>query len=314
MGALSICKECTVPGPEEVVSQFLLFKQATGIAARTYKDYKKTISLLFSRFPDALDYPRKRTLEFLSSYENPCSYNVYYAYLKVFWDWSIAEGYIAGDQHPLSGLKKRKPRGRIVQFDDKEITHLLKQPDKTTYAGLRDYCLLCLQIDTGIRPGEALQLLPGDFNTERGEIIIRAEVSKTRTYREVPISVPTQEAIMKLLDVQPESWTDAPIFANETGAMLKETSWSRRVAAYGKKCGLKITAYHLRHVAALLLLRKGADVFTVQRMLGHATMDMTKHYLAALNLEDTKKGHKKAGVMLSLLGEDPPVNKRIRKL
>jgi len=115
------------------------------------------------------------------------------------------------------------------------------------------------------------------------------------------------------LSSRPDSWTNAPIFANETGTGLQETSWSRRVKSYGKKCGLDITAYHLRHAAALLLLRKGADAFTVQNILGHSTMTMTRHYVN-LTSEDTRRGHGKAGVILSILGKEAPKNQRVRKL
>ena len=252
-------------------------------------------------------------MEFLSGYENPSSYNIRFQNLKVFWDWTAREGYFRGDRHPLDGLKKRRPRGRIVQLEEKEVHALLQQPDKNTYAGFRDYCLLLLQIDTGIRPGEALQLMSDDFHREKGEVIVRAEVAKTRTPRILPLAVPTVAAIGKLLTHRPDEWKDAPVFASETGTVLRETSWSLRVKDYGKRCGLDITAYSLRHAAALLLLRKGADAFTVQNILGHTTMTMTRHYIN-LTTEDTRRGHGKAGVLLSILGKEAPKNQRVRKL
>ena len=313
MSTVPIRKEFRNLQPRDIVPLFLTFKRASGISPRTQKDYEKALSLFFSRFPDALDYPRERTMEFLSGYENPSTYNLHFAYLKVFWDWTMSEGYFRGDRHPLDGLKKRKPRGRIVQLEEKEVHALLQQPDKNTYAGFRDYCLLLLQIDTGIRPGEALQLMSDDFHREKGEVIVRAEVAKTRTPRILPLAFPTVAAIGKLLSSRPEGWEESPIFAGETGEPLQETSWSRRVAAYGKKCGLTITAYHLRHAAALLLLRKGADAFTVQNILGHSTMTMTRTYVN-LTTEDTRRGHGKAGVLLSILGKEAPKNQRVRKL
>ncbi|MPM09933.1 Tyrosine recombinase XerC [bioreactor metagenome] len=128
----------------------------------------------------------------------------------------------------------------------------------------------------------------------------------------LPLAFPTVAAIGKLLSSRPEGWEESPIFAGETGEPLQETSWSRRVAAYGKRCGLTITAYHLRHAAALLLLRKGADAFTVQALLGHSTMQMTRTYVN-LTAEDTRRGHGKAGVILSILGKGAPKNQRVRK-
>lgn len=311
MCAIPIFKEYWNLRPEDIVPQFILFKQASGLSDRTINDYKKMLKLFFSRFPDALDFPREKTMEFLSKYKNPGSYNINYAYLKVFWDWVQAEGYFKGDRHPLDGLKKRKPRGRIVQLSEKDISRLLSQPDKSRYTGLRDYCLICLQIDTGVRPGEALQLTPEDLSPEKKEIIIRAEIAKTRVSRVLPLSDFTVQNILKLLTVRP--WKRAPIFATETGTPYSVQSWSRRVNAYGKKCGLNITAYHLRHASALLLLRRGADAFTVQKMLGHSNMTMTRHYID-LTMQDVRRGHDNAGVLLSILGQESSKPVRMRKI
>ena len=311
MCAIPIFKEYWNLKPEDIVPQFILFKQASGLSDRTIKDYRKMLKLFFLRFPDALDYPRERTLQFLSTYKHPGSYNINFAYLKVFWDWTQAEGFFKGDRHPLDGLHKRKHQGRIVQLTEKNIADVLSQPDKSRYTGLRDYCLICLQIDTGIRPGEALQLMPSDFSHEKKEVIIRAEVAKTRVSRVLPLSDPTVQAIQKLLTVRP--WKNAPIFATETGTPYSVRSWSRRLNAYGKKCGLSITAYHLRHASALLLLRRGADAFTVQNMLGHSNMTITRHYIA-LTMQDVRRGHDNAGVLLSILGQESSKPQRMRKI
>ena len=86
---------------------------------------------------------------------------------------------------------------------------------------------------------------------------------------------------------------------------------------YGKKCGLNITGYALRHTAALFILRHGMDVFSLQRIMGHATMEMTRHYVN-LTTEDTRKAHGQAGVILSLVEEEPgrkkPKKKRLRRI
>ena len=313
MCAIPIRKEYWNLQPEDVVPQFILYKQASGLSERTITDYQKLLRLFFTRFDDALEFPRERTMEFLASYKNPCSYNIYYAYLKCFWDWTQQEGFFKGDRHPLDGLHKRKPRGRIVQLEEREVASLLSQPDKSRFTGFRDYCLMCLQLDTAIRPGEALQLMPEDFSADRKEIIVRAEVAKTRTQRVLPLSDVTVKGLMKMIMLRPSSWKDAPLLPTETGTPFEVASWSRRVKSYGKKTGLDITAYSLRHAAALLLLRKGANAFCVQNILGHATMQMTKHYLA-LTTEDTKKGHDNAAVLFSILGNKGQARQRITKI
>ena len=159
-----------------------------------------------------MDTPRQSCLEYLTRYENPYSYNQRIAYLKCFWDWCISEDLIPGEKHPLAGLKKRKVQGRIVQLEEREVARLLKQPDLTRYTGIRDHALMCLQIDTGIRPNEALQLVPDDFKADKQEITVRAETAKTRQARTLPISAPTAKEILTLLQVRPKEWGNVNIF------------------------------------------------------------------------------------------------------
>ncbi len=301
--------------PDYIVPLFLAYKRAQGLADKTIQDYTVVLGLFFRLHPDGLDNPRAATMEFLAAYDNPNSYNLRFAYLKNFWDWTIEEGLFRGDFHPLRGLKKRKPQHRIVQLSERDIGRLLKQPDRTTYCGLRDYALMLLQIDTGARPGEALTLAPGDYNREERNIIIRAEHAKTRAARTLPLSGATMDAIDRLLAVRPREWSESPLFCSDDGTPFNVTSWSRRVASYGAACGLNITAYSLRHFAALALLRQGASAFTVQRLLGHSTLSTTRIYLA-LTDEDTRREHAAAGVVPFILGSEapPPPRKRLRKI
>lgn len=305
-------------GVSETVNMFLTYKKAGGLSERTITDYANMLRHFFKLYPGGMDTPRQSCLEYLTRYENPYSYNQRIAYLKCFWDWCISEDLIPGEKHPLAGLKKRKVHGRIVQLEEREVARLLKQPDLTRYTGIRDHALMCLQIDTGIRPYEALQLIPDDFKADKQEIIIRSELSKTRQPRTLPISMLTAREIIKLMQIRPKGWGNVNIFCSENGTELNVSSWSRRVLAYSQSAGLeRLTAYSLRHTAALLLLRRGADAFTVQRMLGHADMQMTRHYIN-LTCEDTRRNHAQAGVMNALLlgdkNSDSPKMQRIRRI
>ena len=303
-------------GVSETVNMFLTYKKAGGLSERTITDYANMLRHFFKLYPGGMDTPRQSCLEYLTRYENPYSYNQRIAYLKCFWDWCISEDLIPGKKHPLAGLKKRKVQGRIVQLEEREVARLLKQPDLTRYTGIRDHALMCLQIDTGIRPNEALQLVPDDFKADKQEITVRAETAKTRQARTLPISAPTAKEILTLLQVRPKEWGNVNIFCSENGSPFSVSAWSKRVVDYSKSAGLeRITSYSLRHTAALLLLRRGADAFTVQRMLGHADMQMTRHYIN-LTCEDMRRNHAQAGVINALLleekGNNAPKMQRIR--
>jgi len=315
MSVVPIRQECRNIQPDYALSSFLSFKKTQGVSFRTQDDYQSILGFFFRLHPNALDAPRESTLAFLGRYSNPASFNLRYSYLSVFWKWMMEEGYFRGDGYPLRGLKKRKVQHRIIQLSEKDIGRLLKQPNTTTYCGLRDYALLLLSIDTGARPNEALTLTPEDYSREEGSITIRAEHAKTRTARTLPLSPPTMDAMNRLLAVRPKEWSAATIFCSDTGTPFQVVSWSRRVKDYGKACGLNVTAYSLRHCAALMLLRQGASAFAVQRVLGHSSMTMTRVYVN-LNDEDIRREHATAGVILHILGGKAPTppRKRLRRI
>ncbi|HOQ51704.1 MAG TPA: tyrosine-type recombinase/integrase [Candidatus Atribacteria bacterium] len=107
--------------------------------------------------------------------------------------------------------------------------------------------------------------------------------------------------------MQPLEWRDTTVFCSFEGKELSEVSFGRRLKEYSRKIGYKITPYDLRHSFALLYLRNGGNVFTLQRTLGHTDLNMTKRYLA-LTGEDLKVEHEKATPVSDIVG------KRVRRV
>ncbi|MGB4412768.1 MAG: site-specific integrase, partial [Atribacterales bacterium] len=173
------------------------------------------------------------------------------------------------------------------------VEKLLKLPEQKTFTGLRNYTLILLTLDTGIRPGEALKLLPENFNLEGREVTILPGVAKTKTQRTLPLSPLTCLWVKKLLSVRPNSWRESiPVFCSQDGKPLQVNSWSHILAKYSKKLGYKVTPYDLRHTFALYSLREGMNPFALQRILGHSDLTMTKRYLS-LTQDDLKREHEK---------------------
>jgi site-specific recombinase XerD len=288
--------------------QFLTFKRADGRAPRTLKDYQEHISFFYRSYPDAWEQPRPAVMAYLSRYENPSTYNLRLAYLKVWFDWLMAEGLFPGDRHPLMGLKKRKPQGRVVDIPAATLKALLDAPDTSTYAGLRDRALMLLQIDTGVRPGEALSLMETDLDMASMVVHVPAHVSKTRERRSMPFSATTADALQRLLRVRPEEWKESPVFCSCSGEHMYPSSWNHRIKGYGEKIGAEITPYMLRHCFALSFLRNGGNVFSLQKLLGHSTLAMTQKYLA-LSMEDLQKAHAAASPVNALIPKKKKMGK-----
>lgn len=277
------------------LEEFLLFRQASGAAKRTLDDYRYHVGAFLKASPGVAGYEdlQKAVVRYLSQ---PCSTgyrNIKLKYLRSFFNWCVREGYLSAN--PTAGIKKAKEDLTNVRHTTLEaIKKLLAAPDKRTYAGLRDYCLMLVQIDTGARPGELFHVKPCDLNLAARELYIRSEVSKTRTGRTLILSPLTAQTLAKFLSVRPEWWGDGvPLFATETGRPLTRHQWGTRLRKYCRKVGVKVTPYGLRHTFAIEFLKGGGDAFSLQRILGHQDLSMTRRYVRLLQ-DDIRQAHEKA--------------------
>jgi integrase len=294
-------------GFHNLLELFLFEKKAEGRAPRTISDYKLHVSMFFKRFPRALRSEkdlRNSVLKYFSDDIKPATFNLRRVYLKAFFDFLVRENVI--EKNPID-FKKRKDEGRARAIPLEVLKELLSTLDKKTYAGFRDYCLILFMLDTGIRPGEALNLKKEDFNFASFEVTIPEDVAKTRRKKTLPLYPVVAKEIKRLISLQPLDWRDVTVFCSFEGKELSGDSLCRRLKEYSHHIGYKITPYDLRYSFALLYLRNGGNVFTLQRTLGHTDLNMTKRYLA-LTGEDLKAEHEKATPVSDMVG------KRVRKV
>lgn len=267
----------------EALDKFLVWKKAQGVSEQTLLDYSTHVNLLIKRYPtvkDSFDDLQESVFHHLGQANiKPATYNNRLVYLRTFFDWCVDNQVFS--LNPLSGFKKRKDEGRIVNIDEDTLRALIELPDRNTFAGLRDYALFLTFLDCGIRPKEAFGLTEPDFNYRAGELYIRSEKAKTRVSRTLHLTSQTAEAIQDLLSVRPEEWNGkAPIFCSNEGKPMNRHTWGDRVEKYCGILGTHIRPYDLRHSFALLFLRGKGNALALQKMLGHADLTMTKRYVA----------------------------------
>lgn len=293
---------------EDYFEEFLLQKELEGLRPRTLNDYRYYIPRFFEGV--SLENPEtitERVKEYFTQKLSPASFNLRRSYIKSFFSYLVAQGAVT--YNPID-FPKRKVEGRARAIPEDVLEMLLELPDKNTFTGLRNYTLMLFSLDTGIRPGEALQLLPEDFNLRSREVVIPKEVAKTKTSRTLPLSPVICVAVQKLLLTRHPAWKDdAPVFCSQDGERLQTHSWSRIMAKYSKKLGVRITPYDLRHSFAIIYLRNGGNVFALQRTMGHTDLNMTKHYLA-LDGDDLKNELEKSSPINSLIKPKKRVRKR----
>jgi site-specific recombinase XerD len=181
-----------------------------------------------------------------------------------------------------------------------ELESLLKAPDTNTLRGLRDKAMFEMLFSTGLRVSE-LCALPRDINLKLDEMSVRGKGEKVRV---VFISDDARNAVKKYLDKRDDM--DDALFVqiggkgNEKLAQKKDSlrltprSIERIIKQYAINCGIskKVTPHVIRHSFATDLLRNGADLRSVQMLLGHANINTTQIYTHVTDTE-LKKIHKK---------------------
>lgn len=178
--------------------------------------------------------------------------------------------------------KKTKPLPQLLYSD--EVDRLLDEPGEKGRLGLRDQALLELLYSSGIRIGEAVQINLGDVEFEQGALRVKGKGQKERV---VPIGTYAVAALQKYLNesrrlicghkiVSPID----PLFVNWRGKRLTTRGAYGIITKYLEKVApnRNLTPHSLRHTFATHLLEGGADLRSLQELLGHSRMSSTQIY------------------------------------
>lgn len=180
-------------------------------------------------------------------------------------------------------------RNKISEFlTDQEIKDLLRQPDRQTFLGKRDFLILKLMILTGLRRAEICGLRRGDLMVSGDRAYLKI-LGKGQKVREIRIADP--EVLSDLVDyfkkVGSLSNPEAPMFftASQRGGhqirQITPETIRRIVEKYVRlaKIPKRITPHSLRHTFLTQALKRGADLATVQGLAGHSNIQTTSRYL-----------------------------------
>lgn len=220
------------------------------------------------------------------------------ASLKNFFAFAALRGVCA--QNPVHDIHVEKNERKLPQIlTGKEVELLLSQPVQTDMKGYRDKAMLELLYATGIRVSELISLNVDDVNLNVGFISCSAK-GKTRV-------IPLYPAAIKALhnyifDIRPQMIAnplESSLFVNVNGERMTRQGFWKIVKHYQQTAGIDkdITPHTLRHSFAAHLLENGADLRSIQEMLGHSDISSTQIYAQVLqqNLKSVyNKYHPKA--------------------
>lgn len=221
------------------------------------------------------------------------------AAIRAFYGYLVAAGLLK--KNPLADMESPRPARRLPQvLSVKEVERLLSQPRGFDPVSLRDRAIIELLYATGLRVSEAVSLNLGDINLENGFLRCLGKGSKERL-------VPVGEIALKALEEYLKKGrsrligkkSNSALFLNQHGKRLTRQGLWKILKKYAGLAGIKakLTPHTLRHSFATHLLECGADLRSVQEMLGHADISTTQIYthLTAKRLKEVyKRTHPRA--------------------
>lgn len=220
------------------------------------------------------------------------------ASLRSFYSFMVAAGHLKSD--PTKGFTVSRVERKLPQIlTSKEVDLFLEQPDCSDAKGFRDKAMLELLYATGIRVSELISLDIQDLNLTIGFVRCRSH-SKERMIPLYPAAVRALELYVN--DIRPQLLEDpeeTALFVNMNGERMSRQGFWKIVKCYQEKAGIEkdITPHTLRHSFAAHLLENGADLKSIQEMLGHADISSTQIYIQVANqkLKDVySKSHPRA--------------------
>ncbi len=215
--------------------------------------------------------------------------------IRHFFRFCFAEGVIKED--PAANIQSPKFRQSLPEFLSlAEVDRLLTQPDVHSTLGLRDKAMIELLYSTGLRVSELCGLKSQDIQMELG--CLRC-IGKGNKERLVPVGKQALQVIQRyVVESRSQILGDrisSYLFPSRSGAPMSRIAFWKILGTYGKKAGLRkaLTPHMLRHSFATHLLDRGADLRSVQIMLGHADIATTQIYthIVEERLKQVYKAH-----------------------
>lgn len=273
---------------EEVIQLFLDFLSVEkGLSANTILSYGRDLEkyLLFLR-KEKIDWTRAgedNLVRFIHHQSRAGlqarSLARLISALKSFYRFLVLDGLVKKD--PSANLSSPKtwmtlPKYLTVQ----EVEDLLRQPDDKDLHGLRDRAMLEVLYATGLRVSELIQLKPKDLNLDNGYLICRGKGGKERV---VPLGKSAAAVTKRYIEEARPQLQKKPteaLFLTRLGDPFTRQGFWKTLREYARKAGLasKISPHILRHSFATHLLERGADLRSVQLMLGHSQITTTQIY------------------------------------
>lgn len=316
---------------EWLTDEFMLYCRSTQLREKTMSSYEQTLHLFGRWLSDELkiytvdkitenvirkyiddlmvrgkytfyvnDLSKKKNCpDRRRDYRKPVSIttiNNYIRNIRVFFNWMEREYIIR--KNPMKRIRQLKyNRQAKVFLSDEDLKKFLSKFDKSYFTEHRDYVMIVLMLDSGMRLGECSTVLVTDLELARKRINLRAEETKGRKDRTVYFSPKTETIIRRWLQFKDRYVESDYLFPiKEHGGSIGVGNFESNFKKYILRAGLneEYTPHCLRNNFAKRCLMNGMDIFTLSKILGHSSVEVTEQAYLDLTDEDISKQYHRA--------------------
>lgn len=281
------------PTLEEALAEFYEDQRYKGNSVATLRFYRSNLQR-FQRDTSTiyLDEYREATIRaWLIAHHgvSKATLATYDRSLRVVGRWLFRRGYLPED--PMERLPKPKAKlAPLATFTEDEVRAMVKVARAGRYP-LRDVALITLLLDTGLRIGEAMNLRLQSVDWVQGWLTVNGKTGP----RVVPFGRKSRLALRRYVDQGRRTYspTVQHLFVARGGAPMTVQTATQRVAKLARAAesrASKVGPHTFRHTFAVEFIRAGGDAFTLQRILGHTTLDMTRRYVHLAD-DDLRRVH-----------------------
>lgn len=272
---------------EVAVRLFVLRNRSQNLAIGTQVLYGKHLAA-FRRWNDRNGASSPATVApallraFLSDYKatkaSDATVDCAFRVLRTFWRFLHRDGLVLVD--PMDRVERPRSEERLIRpFTDSQLRQLLGVFNLSDPLELRDYAVVVLLADTGLRLSEALSVKLGQIDWAQDSVVV---MGKMRKERRVSFGATARKVLMNWIRRRGEIGGCEWVFVTRLGGKVEGTPFGHRLKEYTRRAGIaedRLSAHALRHYFAVTFLKNGGSLPVLKRLLGHESLEMTQRYL-----------------------------------
>lgn len=259
---------------------FVTAQAAKGVSDATIRTYHNHFASVSRHLNTSMPMEQLRTEDLQAMIASMRASNLahnsissYARVVKTFINWANKNGFTEASASSYKQIETVKDT-----YTDDELLRLLKRPKMgCTFAEFRNWVIIQFLINCGCRSSTLRNIQNQDVDLERHQVVFRH--MKTGKLQMIPLCSDLVTVLHEYMRIRAGTPSD-PLFCNEYGEPLTKDALYLSISKYNKSRGVYKTSVHaFRHTfAKKYLVDCGGNAFTLQRLLGHSTLDMTRHY------------------------------------